>query len=353
MPGKHVLGMRKGWCPELQSKCCSGGWFCKRSVIGTEAQHVCPCAAVVQPNPDHPAHLDSSSAGTTTDTYFLTSPCIAMFVFLYYYLTSRFKIVFIWLGSPLSRIAKRFTRGLWVGEVERLERRLEESNSELELTRSRSREAQQSKELLQRRVDQLSGRVDKTEYERVLRENNDLRAHLGMVEADARQRTADFERAIARATKKHGDLEGLLEARSKELQEAQAYVTKLDEVADSEVVGIVEPLNGQIFQAAASLTDVEEFHFDNPCKDSATVAGAKSRLATSSWVGSELLDVLGDWSHVEHSVFVQLAIQAGLATYARQVANSWDPTNTRDTTILESLYALIRERGTWRRVRLW
>ncbi|KAI0708748.1 hypothetical protein C8T65DRAFT_576244 [Cerioporus squamosus] len=175
-----------------------------------------------------------------------------------------------------------------------------------------------------------------------------------MVEEDAQQRSVNFERAMARAEKKQRDLEALLEVRSKELQEAQAYVSKLDDVADSEVVRIVEPLNGQIFQAAANLSDAPEFHFDDTRKDVAAVGEARVRLEQASWVGSDLLDILGDWSHAQHSVFVQSALQAGLATYAQRVANSWDPSGTIDTTTVAYLYVAMRDRepqsvtGRWR-----
>ncbi|TFK87245.1 hypothetical protein K466DRAFT_586538 [Polyporus arcularius HHB13444] len=279
-----------------------------------------------------------------------------MDILRYFFLPfDRLKIVFMWLALRSNRIVKRLTRGLWEGELKRLKRNLDERDIELEMTRRQSREAQQSAEGWKKRhVDELGGRVDKAEYDRVVEENIKLQARLGMVDVDATQRSVNFERAMARAEKKQRDLEALLEARSKELQDAQVYVTKLDEVADSEVVRIVEPLNGQIFQAAATLSDAPEFHSDDPREDATAVVEARTRLERSSWLGSNLLDIVGDSTHPEHSVFVQVALQAGLTAYARRIANSWDPSGTKDTTTIENVYWAIRDRepqsvaGRWR-----
>ncbi|RPD55198.1 hypothetical protein L226DRAFT_539135 [Lentinus tigrinus ALCF2SS1-7] len=289
------------------------------------------------------------------------------------------KVNFKGLGQSLRRGIKRPTTRTGTA-LTKLKQNIDEPDIELELTRRQLQETQQTIESLQRR---LNGTVEKREYDRVVAKRRNLEALLEVRSKELQEAQTELEstrRQIQEAQQtveslqgplpvsgtvekeeydrvvaKLRDLEAVLEVRSKELQEAQTYVAKLDEVADSEVVNIVEPLNGLIFQAAASLSDAPEFwHSDDPFQDAAAISEAKTRLAASSWVGSDLLDIITDWRHEEHPVYVQLALQAGLAAYTRQFSNRWEPTNAEDTTTIEKLYEAIRDQepqsvaGRWR-----
>ncbi len=110
----------------------------------------------------------------------------------------------------------------------------------------------------------------------------------------------------------------LLQRRPTELRDAEAYLTLIDDVADSEVVQLVEHLNDQIFQCAALISDAPVFS-SNGRHDGKASEAARTRLSQASSLGVYILASLSDVAPGKDSTLVQVALQAGMAEYARRL----------------------------------
>ncbi|KAI0750410.1 hypothetical protein C8Q74DRAFT_1373997 [Fomes fomentarius] len=158
---------------------------------------------------------------------------------------------------------------------------------------------------------------------------------------------------LACATKKRQDMGDLLQRRNAELRDAEAYLTLIDDVADSEVAQIVEHLNGQIFQSAAIISDAPEFSYHRR-PDAKAADAARARLEQSSCLGSNLLASLRRTALEQDSVLVQLALQAGMVEYTRRLGNRWDISSMKNLDAIGDVYRKMRETepqavaGRWR-----
>lgn len=166
--------------------------------------------------------------------------------------------------------------------------------------------------------------------------------------ASCKLQVQQLQRDLAYATKKRQDTNDLLERRTTELWEAEAYLTLIDDVADSEVAQIVERLNGQIFQSAALISDAPEFSYDGipDIPDAKAADAARARLEQSSYLGLNLLASLCSTALEQDSVLVQLALQAGMVEYTRRLGDSWDISSMKNLDAIGEVYRKMRETGT-------
>ncbi|EIW52505.1 uncharacterized protein TRAVEDRAFT_84305, partial [Trametes versicolor FP-101664 SS1] len=147
-----------------------------------------------------------------------------------------------------------------------------------------------------------------------------------------------LERALAQAQTERRDLTTLLDRRTAELKEAQTYLNKVDDVADSEVLALVQRINTQIFQTAAKISDDFQAFYGTQ-KYSAIVKEAVGRLDKSTMVGAELPLILSTTDHSADPILVQIALQCALATLAFHAASPWSTSFEKQTAFLHSIYA--------------
>lgn len=211
----------------------------------------------------------------------------------------------------------------------------------------------QTIEALKRTADQekLGAREAKEAKESAAYEVERLQARLNQVEIEAKNNAVKFaglQRANAHLEKEQRNTLALLETRTGELKEAQAFLSKADNIADSEVQRVIEHLNSKIFQTAATMADDPQFRYGSQV-DGDVAHRASASLEQAAWLGSHLLAALRSVDHSKDSVLVQTAIQACMTTYTRWLATSWDLGLSDPKYLLYNLYSLVRERGMYRR----
>ncbi|RDX46341.1 hypothetical protein OH76DRAFT_1356279 [Lentinus brumalis] len=193
-------------------------------------------------------------------------------------------------------------------------------------------------------------------YEGAVAEAQQLRERLTQVEDEAKNsgaRASQLEQAHADAERARRSSVDLLEARTNELREAQIFLTKIDDVSDNEVVHIVETLNGQVARIAAAVSRAPQFRFESR-KDAAVVEKAVRRIEHYAWLGPSLVSSLRAADPARNNTLVQTALQAGMVSYARWLATSWEFGVMDPRGLLEGVYMAIRERepqsvaGRWR-----
>ncbi|KAI0738327.1 hypothetical protein C8Q80DRAFT_1063972, partial [Daedaleopsis nitida] len=161
-----------------------------------------------------------------------------------------------------------------------------------------------------------------------------------------------LERALALAQQERRNIGTMLETRTSELRDAQAYLTKVSDVTDRDVLGIVESINSRIYQTAATIAD----GFQSRChswQDVRLVDEAGKRLERAGLLSSALVCALRGVDHREDNVLVQVAIQGVMVTYTRWLCATWDfQVDTQG--VLKQVHQQIRERepqsvsGRWR-----
>ncbi len=184
-------------------------------------------------------------------------------------------------------------------------------------------------------------------YEGAVAEAQQLRERLTQVEDEAKNngaRASKLEQAHADAERARRSSVDLLEARTNELREAQIFLTKVDDVSDNEVVHIVETLNAQVARIAAAVSRAPQFQFESR-KDAAVVEKAVRRIEHYAWLGPSLVSSLRAADPARNNSLVQTALQAGMVSYARWLATSWEFGVMDPRGLLEGVYMAIRERG--------
>ena len=184
-------------------------------------------------------------------------------------------------------------------------------------------------------------------YEGAIAEAQQLRERLAELEDEAKSsgvRVSELEQARAEAERARRSSVELLEARTNELREAQIFLTKVDDITDDEVLHIVETLNAQIARTAAAVSRAPQFRFESQ-KDPAAMEKAIRRIEHYAWLGPSLVSSLSAADPARNNTLVQTALQAGLASYARWLATSWELGVVDPRGLLEGVYMAIRDRG--------
>ncbi|KAI0824356.1 hypothetical protein BC628DRAFT_1322955 [Trametes gibbosa] len=187
-----------------------------------------------------------------------------------------------------------------------------------------------------------------------------MKKHVDQLERECKAESnarAELERALAQVQAEQRNLTQLLDTRTAELKEAQTYLSKVDDVADSEVLALVERINTHVFQTAAKIADDFQQRYGTQA-DSVVVEEAVSRLEKSATVGAQLPLILCTNDHRADPILVQIALQAALATVLYHFASPWSTAWDRHTTFLRTIYAEMCKRepqsvsGRWRTMSL-
>lgn len=175
-----------------------------------------------------------------------------------------------------------------------------------------------------------------------------LQVRLREMEAQIKSTSArltEQQRVNAHLEKERRVTTTILETRTAELKEAQAFLTKADDVADSELLRMIDALNAKIFQTAASLAEAPQFRYGN--EDVSAAEHAAQKLEHDGWLGPHILSALRTIDHTRDTVLVQTALQASMGMYVRWLATSWNLGRYDPEELLPRLYAEVRQRGTY------
>ncbi|KAF9476873.1 hypothetical protein BDN70DRAFT_949660 [Pholiota conissans] len=151
----------------------------------------------------------------------------------------------------------------------------------------------------------------------------------------------------------------LLEVRTSELKGAEAFLTKADQLSNVEVVSLLENLNSEIMQIAASMTEellIEEKKIDLEGKEQESDEAREAYARAEDTVGPRMAELLKSSEHHEDPILVQLAVQASMSAYTHWVISSWVFESPEDEHMLSEIYARVRETeeqavsGRWRQL---
>ena len=163
---------------------------------------------------------------------------------------------------------------------------------------------------------------------------------------DLEREILDLRRASVLAEDEKKKTVLLLKTRTAELQEAQVYLNKIDDIPDSEVVRCVTDLNSAIFQTAAALVDA--FHgYCGRNQNVKIIEEASERLTCLCLLTPRLLEIIRVFDHTGDSILLQTALQALLAVYLRWLCNTWDFHPRGGPCKLKRLYSSIQKNGTY------
>lgn len=218
-------------------------------------------------------------------------------------------------------------------EYEKIVSERDEARAQYERERQAGEKSRKERDALNVRIQSLEGRLSNVSGEA----------------ARNAAKLSELQREIAHYQKERSNTSALLETRTMELKEAQAFLPKADNVADKEVVRMVEQLNTRIFQTAAALAESPDFQFGMP-GDMRAVEEVMQKHEKYDWLGPHLLPSLRSINHADDPLLVQTALQATMAGYARRLATSWDLGRCNAQDLCSNIYTGIRSSGTHRNV---
>ncbi|OBZ73029.1 hypothetical protein A0H81_07265 [Grifola frondosa] len=163
----------------------------------------------------------------------------------------------------------------------------------------------------------------------------------------AHQAAAQRENTLVRERE---TMQALLEARRRELQDAQRYLATSAPVSESDVVRIVHNLNVEVFQTAAAIA--ESFHIDTK-RETAVAEDVVARARGS--IGASMVELLQS-SHHGDAYLVQIALQVAMSNMAAQVISTW---NVESDLVVHRLHEKMvasesqRVAGRWRSLTCW
>lgn len=153
----------------------------------------------------------------------------------------------------------------------------------------------------------------------------------------------ELERTLRAVRNEQSNTKTLLDTRTAELQEAQAFLTKVDGVSDNEVLQLVERLNSNIYQTCAIIT--AGFESDYGKNQGGEVREqAYQRISSVGLLSPDMMNALRCFDHQQDSILVQTALQASTVSYVRWLCGTWD-FHLHSTATLQSIYRRIKETG--------
>ena len=129
----------------------------------------------------------------------------------------------------------------------------------------------------------------------------------------------------------------LLELRRVELEDAQAFLGSADSISGEEITSMVQALNSDIFQLAASIAESGDFLVGYHC-DEATIRDAEKRIGPGL---SQLVYASRKQDYDRREFVIQIALQAALLWVCSDIVDSWVP-SLRSTSV-EAVYEVIQD----------
>ena len=203
-------------------------------------------------------------------------------------------------------------------------------------------------DISQARIGALTAQLDHVQQEArdTRAELDQTQARLRTVQGQVTRDAADFQKKLGDMEKERGITTALLDARTAELDAAEVFLVKADDFADSEILAIVEQLNGKIFQTSASIATSLRFSYMN-ANHHEVEDQLFSSLGRSAQLGEPLLSALRSVNHTEDPFLVQTALQACMSVYALWLANAWDLDSRDPHHLLHDIYSRMKEGGTY------
>ena len=162
-------------------------------------------------------------------------------------------------------------------------------------------------------------------------------------------RNHELEGEIQRAKMERLQVAELLAVRTSELKGAQAFLTKADQLSGADVIKLVEDLNGEIMQTAATLAEELPLELKGNTqsngKDLESEDFVEAYTRAEDVIGPRLAELLRTTDHNEDPIMIQIALQASMSAYTHWIVSSWCFESPEDEHMLSEIYARVREAG--------
>ncbi|CCM04624.1 uncharacterized protein FIBRA_06808 [Fibroporia radiculosa] len=231
------------------------------------------------------------------------------------------------------------------------EEELRETRREAQQLRSAAEDTSHKHETQINQWQKLSSKM-KEQLHGVKKDNCQLKEQVNSMKGElhsAQQVSEERLRALTALEKVHASANALLEVRTSELQDAQKYLSKTDNLSDADVLRMFENLNSQIFQVAAQIADSVLY------QDLARFPTSPSILSgVKDFTGPSMANILQTLSHSIDPFYVQLALQACMVTYTKMIIETWNFRHHDDNGLLAEIYLRMRKQesqtvsGRWR-----
>ncbi|KAF8959230.1 hypothetical protein BDZ97DRAFT_1667372 [Flammula alnicola] len=261
-----------------------------------------------------------------------------------------FKLKSVWKHIERGWLKDSEARTNLEEEVTALRRSLKESRAEVNEKTTVVLSHEKEIENLRSRI-----LVAESELDGLRAENRVMTNRTATLDTQRRQ----LEGELQRAKVEYEQTAELLEVRTSELKGAQAFLTKTDQLSGAEVIKLLEGLNGEIMQIAASMTEelaIEEKKIDDEGKEQESDEMREAFARTEDIIGPRMAELLKTSEHHEDPILVQIAVQASMAAYTHWIVSSWVFESPEDEHMLSEIYARVRESeeqaisGRWRQL---
>ncbi|KAK7029532.1 hypothetical protein VNI00_014409 [Paramarasmius palmivorus] len=233
-------------------------------------------------------------------------------------------------------------------EVREATKRTEEVKSELEEQRGDNRTLRAKSERLSRDINKKDRdyrsldtryRNLKFQFDQLQSQNRSLQSQFQHTQAQLQglhQKNLTGEQECRRLTTQvhsqtmqHSDLQKryeaatkLLDQRMKELQAAQEYFHCSRSYAGTDLIGMVDKLNGEIMQAAAAITETLKIEEMDSPRDRSKLDGL-ARQALSSFLSEDVFQLFYDLDLDGLEPLIQSALQAAIVHCCVEFSNKW------------------------------
>jgi len=119
---------------------------------------------------------------------------------------------------------------------------------------------------------------------------------------------------------RYQDTQALLIQRSAELEQAQKFLSKADDISHSEVIAMIEKINSLSFQLASLIAESTTFQ---PLRPVNRPSCPRAVEEMGGLLGKDMVDVLMAKSYAQ-PIYLQLALQSVISCVAAQIIRRWD-----------------------------
>ncbi|KAK0196217.1 hypothetical protein F5146DRAFT_922862 [Armillaria mellea] len=156
---------------------------------------------------------------------------------------------------------------------------------------------------------------------------------------------------VGRVSVAHEQTRVLLRTRTEELRAAQVYLDRADQSSGADVINMIDALNSEIFQTAATVAEAFKFG-EKKVEESSEAEVAYDHVIEI--LGPRMTELLKSTLHHDDQILIQTAFQAAMCAYVDWIVTSWYFEGREEEQMLSSLYAIIQESeeqavaGRWR-----
>ncbi|KAK0212131.1 hypothetical protein DFS33DRAFT_1249158 [Desarmillaria ectypa] len=226
--------------------------------------------------------------------------------------------------------------------IRTLQKSLSDVNAEIKNTKS-------FVSSLTRSSDVLKQRLTDTEHELQQARNQN---HILDQQLKAQTAAAKLARdEVGKVSLAHEQTRLLLRTRTEELRAAQVYLDRADQSSGADVISMIDALNAEIFQTAATVAEAFKFG-EKKVEESSEAVVAYDHVIEI--LGPRMTELLKSTLHHDDQILIQAAFQAAMCAYVDWIVTSWYFEGREEEQMLSSLYAIIQESedqaiaGRWR-----